>query len=76
MIDVPPQAIELAKRFEGFHQPKKGVPGQAHPYVYPAGYWIIGFGRLRDRDHPPVTEAEAEACLAEDLREALDGTLR
>jgi len=76
MIAVPPQAIELAKRFEGFHRVQKGDPGRAHPYVCPAGYWTIGYGRLCDRGHPPISEAEAEAYLAEDLREALNGTLR
>ena len=76
MIAVPPQAIELAKRFEGFHRVQKNDPGRAHPYVCPAGYWTIGYGRLCDRDHPPISEAEAEAYLAEDLRTALDGTLR
>ena len=76
MIDMPPQAIELAKRFEGFHRVQKGDPGRAYPYVCPAGYWTIGYGRLCDRDHPPITEAEAESYLGEDLRTALEGTLR
>jgi hypothetical protein len=57
MIHVPPPAIELAKRFEGFHQVKKGALGRAHPYVCPAGYWTIGYGGLCYRDHPAMTEA-------------------
>jgi len=76
VIRVPPQAIELARRFEGFHRVQRGDPGRAHPYICPAGYWTIGYGRLCDRDHPPITEAEAEAYLAEDLREPLGGTFR
>jgi lysozyme len=75
VIRVPPQATELAKRFEGFDRVQKGDPGRVHPYVCPAGYWTIGYGRLCDRDHPPITDAEADAYLAEDLRVALDGTL-
>ncbi|WP_240097702.1 lysozyme [Thermomonas flagellata] len=73
---IPPQAIELAKRFEGFHRVPKHDPGRAHPYVCPAGYWTIGYGHLCDPKHPPITEALAERYLAEDLRIALAATLR
>lgn len=76
MIKVPPQAIELAKRFEGFHRVPKNDPGRAHPYVCPAGYWTIGYGHLCDPRHTPITEAEAERYLMEDLRIALTATLR
>ena len=76
MIKVPPQAIELAKRFEGFHRVPRSDPGRAHPYVCPAGFWTIGYGRLCDPNHPPITEAEAEAYLARDLQTALAATLR
>ena len=61
MIAVPQAAIELAKRFEGFHRVPKHDPGRAHPYVCPAGYWTIGYGHLCDPKHPPITEGEAEA---------------
>ena len=73
---VPPAAVVLAKRFEGFHRVPKNDPGQAHPYVCPAGYWTIGFGHLCQPDHPPITEAQAEAYLAADLMTALVATLR
>lgn len=76
MIAVPQAAIDLAKRFEGFHRVPKHDPGRAHPYICPAGYWTIGYGHLCDPDHPPITEAEAERYLAEDLRIALTATLR
>ena len=76
LIQVPPQAIALAKRFEGFCRVPKNDPGRAHPYVCPAGYHTIGFGHLCQPDHPPVTEAEAEAYLAADLMVALTATLR
>ena len=46
------------------------------PYVFPAGYWTIGYGNLCDPKHPPITEGEAEAYLAQDLRVALAATLR
>ena len=76
MIAVPQAAIDLAKRFEGFHRVPRADPGRAHPYVCPAGYWTIGYGHLCDPKHPPITEAEAEGYLAADLRTALNATLR
>ena len=76
MIAVPQAAIDLAKRFEGFHRVPRVDPGRAYPYVCPAGYWTIGYGHLCDPKHPPITEAEAEGFLAADLKTALNATLR
>jgi len=77
VITVPQAAIDLAKRFEGFHRVPKHDPQRlAHPYVCPAGYWTIGYGHLCDPKHPPITEAEAEVYLARDLQTALAATLR
>lgn len=76
MIAVPQAAVELAKRFEGFHRVPKNDPGRAYPYVCPAGYHTIGFGHLCKPDHPPITEADAEVYLAQDLVTALTATLR
>ena len=74
---LPQAAIDLAKRFEGFHRVPQSDPlRRAHPYVCPAGYWTIGFGHLCQPDHLPVTEAQAEAYLAADLMIALTATLR
>jgi len=73
---VPQAAIDLAKRFEGFHRVPKADPGRAHPYLCPAGFWTIGYGHLCDSKHPPITGGEAEAYLAQDLITALDATLR
>lgn len=76
MIAVPQAAIDLAKRFEGFHRVPSADPGWAHPYVCPAGYWTIGYGHICDPKHPPITEAEAEDYLVADLKTALNATLR
>lgn len=76
MIGVPQAAVELAKRFEGFHRVPKSDPGRAHPYVCPAGFWTIGYGHLCDPTHPPISEDEGEAYLARDLVTSLDATLR
>ena len=76
MIAVPQGAVDLAKRFEGFHRVPKHDPCRAHPYLCPAGYWTIGYGHLCDSKHPPITEAEAEVYLAQDLQTALAATLR
>lgn len=75
-ITVPQAAIDLAKRFEGFHRVAKIDPGRAKPYICPAGYWTIGYGHLCDPCHPSITEAEAELYLAHDLQTALAVTLR
>ena len=77
MIAVPPAAIDLAKQFEGFHRvPKFDPERRAHPYICPAGYWTIGYGHLCDPKHAPITAAEAEEYLAQDLMTALAATLR
>ena len=77
VIRVPPQAIELAKRFEGFHRvPNNDSLRLAHPYVCPAGYMTIGYGHLCKPEHPPITQVEAETYLAQDMATALSATLR
>lgn len=76
MTGVPKAAIELAKRFEGFHRVPRIDPGRAHPYICPAGYWTIGYGHLCESTHPPITESEAEVYLARDLQTAFAATLR
>ncbi len=76
MTSVPQVAIDLAKRFEGFHRVPKNDPGRAHPYICPAGYWTIGYGRLCDPLHPPISMAEGESYLAQDLSTATAATLK
>jgi len=73
---VPKAAIDLAKRFEGFHRVPRHDPTRAYPYICPAGYPTIGYGHLCTLDHPPISEAEAEVYLAQDLVTALKATLR
>jgi len=76
-VTVPQAAIDLAKRFEGFERMvKRGTQVSAVPYVCPAGFWTIGYGHLCKPDHPPITQKEAEAYLAQDLVIALKATLR
>ena len=76
MSGVPKAAVDLAKRFEGFHRVPKSDPERAHPYVCPAGFWTIGYGHLCVQTHPPISQAEGEAYLTRDLVTALDATLR
>lgn len=77
MSQIPQAAIALAKRFEGFHRiPRSDPLRRAHPYICPAGYWTIGYGRLCKPDHPPINEEEGEMYLRQDLRTALSATLR
>lgn len=77
MSQIPHAAIVLAKRFEGFHRiPKSDPLRRAHPYICPAGYWTIGYGRLCKPDHPAINEEEGEIFLRQDLRTALTATLR
>ena len=76
MMAIPEAAIDLAKRFEGFHRVPKHDPQRAYPYLCPAGYWTIGYGHLCQPDHPPISEEEGESYLAADLQIALRATLR
>ena len=75
-MEVPQAAIDLAKRFEGFHRVPKHDPHRAYPYICPAGYWTIGFGHLCQPEHSPITEEEGESYLAQDLQTALRASLR
>lgn len=74
---LPAAAVLLAKRFEGFHRvPRSDPDRRARPYICPAGYWTIGYGHLCLPDHPPISEADGEIYLSEDLLKALNATLR
>lgn len=71
---VPQEAVELIKRFEGFC---------ATPYLCPAGVPSIGYGSTRGEDgaritmgHPPINYETAERWLKRDMADALRDTLK
>jgi len=76
MNSVPQEAVDLAKRFEGFCRVPKNDPGRAYPYICPAGFWTIGYGHLCDQAHSPITLVQGEAYLVDDMQLALRATLR
>ncbi len=65
-MEIPQIAIDLAKHFEGL---------SLKPYLCPAGFWTIGYGRLCKRDHIPVTKNQAEEYLIEDLQISLKAVI-
>lgn len=55
---------EIAKMMEGCH---KKIGTMIHPYICPAGYPTIGWGRLlKSMDHPPITQEQADAMFEVD----------
>lgn len=56
-------AIALIKAYEGF---------SAEPYICPGDIWTIGYGHTRGVSSYtlPITEAQAEMLLREDVRDA------
>lgn len=77
MIPVPQSAVDLCRDMEGFHRVvRRGAVITAVPYICPAGFWTIGYGRLCDKDHPPITLEQGEAYLIQDLQESVAATLR
>lgn len=66
-MEIPKNAIDLAKTFEGY---------SAKAYLCPAGFWTIGYGHLCGKDHPPVTMDLAEVYLQADMEKALAGSIR
>ncbi len=66
-MEVPSNTVDLAIAFEGFY---------AKPYICPAGFWTIGYGHLCQKNHLEITKKQGEILLAEDLQDALVGTLR
>jgi lysozyme len=72
---TPQIAVDLIKAFEGFHA--VAAPGEAKPYVCPAGYWTQGYGSLRgpkgtkiSAKSRHITEMEGMAMLRRDLGSA------
>jgi lysozyme len=64
---IPDLAITLAKHFEGF---------SPVPYLCPAGFWTIAYGRLCDQDHPAVDQQTGEQYLIEDMQSAYTAAIR
>ncbi|WP_290817376.1 lysozyme [Aquidulcibacter sp.] len=55
---------DIAKMMEGCH---KKVGTMIHPYICPANYPTIGWGRLlKSLDHPPITQEQADAMFEVD----------
>ena len=74
---VPQSALDLCAVMEGFHKVITRKPViTAAPYICPAGYWTIGYGHLCAADHPPITLAQAEAYLMQDMQESVAASLR
>jgi lysozyme len=70
-------ASPIVKRWEGFAK-KARLDGVvvAVPYLCPAHKWTIGYGQLCSKDHPPVTEPQAEAMMRRELYLCADSALR
>ena len=62
------RTLELAEpliaKWEGCH--RRVADGRFVPYLCPAGYWTIGYGRLVSASHPPITHAQALDYLRSD----------
>lgn len=74
-------ARQLAQAFEGLH--RLGPDGLVYPYHDPVGFPTQGYGRLLSRQkgedlskYPPITVAQAEAWLEEDLLKFYRGVNR
>lgn len=69
MSAIPPNAVKLAKIFEGY---------SFKPYICPGGYWTGGFGHMfrppSSRRNLPI--GEAEQILFRDIYKALSAVIR
>jgi len=64
---MTPAGVALVKKYEGL---------RLRVYRYPAGYPTIGYGhRVPDMTQPPITVAQAELWLQDDLAVAEEGAL-
>ena len=66
-MDIPREAIEIAKLYEGL---------SLKPYLCPGGEWTIGYGHRCEATHPTITEAQAESYLINDMENAAEATDR
>ena len=60
-MNISDKALNLIKRFEGF---------RAKPYLCPGDVWTIGYGTTKGvtPSSPPVTKAQAEIMLRDDVK--------
>lgn len=74
---VPQMLVSFCAQFEGFHK-RTVLDGVelAVPYICPAGYWTIGYGHLCTKDTQPITRAQAEEILCQDLAASVAASLR
>ena len=62
------ELVPLVKHFEGLHRIVTRTPQvTAAPYLCPANFWTIGYGRVVPKDHPLIDEPTADRFLVEDL---------
>lgn len=80
-MEIPPNAVELVKKWEGLHK-KKG-DGKVYPYLCPAGVWTIGYGSTRHFDGtpihqhtPPLSPEECEQLMLIELQRCVTYALR
>jgi lysozyme len=80
-MEIPSNAIELVKKWEGLH--KRKDDGLVYPYVCPAGVWTIGYGSTRDFDGTPIHSAsrprspeECEQLMLTELGTCVSKALR
>lgn len=67
MTQVPEEAIDLIKNFEGLALKK---------YICPAGKWTIGWGHLCKQNQADISLREAEKFLINDLNIAVDAAVK
>ena len=66
-MNIPKNAINLVKYFEGFY---------SKVYICPAGFPTIGYGRRVSKDHPLITKEQGELYLTQDMMKSLMGTIK
>lgn len=72
-MDLAP-LLSLVKQYEGLH--RLGKDGLVYPYICPAGYPTQGYGHLvPNMQVPPITLAQADAWLEQDVAVAMAQTL-
>ncbi len=72
--------IENIKRGEGTKEYQRHIgtfrDGLFHPYKDTLGYWTIGYGHLIPSPIKPITEAQADSFLLEDINTARESAIR